>query len=118
MTVNEVVAVAVVVPVVAAVAVWSARQIGRWFAKSLARSFADTVSEVVAPDLSRLGVRLGTSLDELRTANAQEHTEVQRRLRDLERLAAEIVVRLDGLEVAAGRRRRGDLPDAPNKETL
>lgn len=75
-----------------------ARAVGRWFTKALMRTFAETVSGAVAPDLARLGHRLGTSVDELRASNAVEHTEVQRRLGDVETRLHDVETRLVGVE--------------------
>ncbi len=82
-----------------ALALWAGRIIGRWFTKSLAHSFSEQVADVMAPDMARLGNRLGQSIDELRIANTLEHRADQARLGAVEdRLDAveERLIALDG----------------------
>ncbi len=74
-----------------ALVLWSGRLIGRWFTRSVARSFSEQVVEVMAPDMARLGTRLGQSIDELRISNSAEHRADQKRL-------AAVEERLDAVE--------------------
>lgn len=86
---GEIVAFAVLLPILTAAVMYAARRAFRWFAKALARSFADTVAAVVAPDLARMGTRVGQSVDELRQQNAREHKVTAVRLGGIEdRLSA------------------------------
>lgn len=89
---------AAIIAIVSFVAVKVARAIGRWFTKAAMRTFAETVSEAVAPDLAHLGHRLGSAIDDLRSANATEHTEVQRRLSDVESRLHDVESRLAAVE--------------------
>ena len=82
-----------------ALVLWAGRLLGRWFTKSVARSFSEQVVEVMAPDMARLGTRLGQSIDELRESNTAEHRADQTRLSGVEeRLDAveERLIALDG----------------------
>ncbi len=80
-----------------ALALWMSKLVGRWFAKSVARSFGEQVVEVMAPDMARLGTRLGTAIDELRISNTAEHHADQARLSAVE-------VRLERVESKLGLR--------------
>ena len=82
-----------------AVVLWASKAIGRWFTRSVARSFSEQVVEVMAPDMARLGTRLGSAIDELRITNTTEHHADQARLTAVEhRLDAveDRLVQLDG----------------------
>ena len=95
----DAVVVAAVTAVTIALALWSAKMIGRWFTRSVAHSFSEQVVEVMAPDMARLGNRLGQSIDELRMTNTTEHRADQARLTAVEhRLDAveDRLVALDG----------------------
>ena len=95
----DAVIVAAATAVTIALALWSAKLIGRWFTRSVARSFSEQVVEVMAPDMARLGNRLGQSIDELRVTNTTEHRADQARLTAVEhRLDAveDRLVALDG----------------------
>lgn len=86
---RDIVGVAVIIPVLSAVVLWTVKRVGRWLTAALTASFASTVSEVMAPDLIRMGVRLGQSIDELKLTNSAQHVEVEHRLSEVEhRLAA------------------------------
>lgn len=95
----DAVIVAAATAVTIALALWSAKLIGRWFTRSVARSFSEQVVEVMAPDMARLGTRLGSAIDELRMTNTTEHRADQARLTAVEhRLDAveDRLVALDG----------------------
>lgn len=82
-----------------ALVLWMGKIAGRWFVKSLSHSFSEQVVEVMAPDMARLGNRLGQSIDELRVSNTAEHRADQKRLSGVEeRLDAveERLIALDG----------------------
>lgn len=74
-----------------AIMLWMGRLTGRWFSRSIARSFSEQVVEVMAPDMARLGTRLGQAIDDLRVANTAEHLADQARLTGVEH-------RLDAVE--------------------
>ncbi len=74
-----------------ALVLWAGRALGRWFTRSVAHSFSEQVVDVMAPDMARLGNRLGQSIDELRMANTAEHRADQSRL-------AAVEERLDAVE--------------------
>jgi hypothetical protein len=81
--------VAAATAVAIALVLWIAKMFGRWFTSALARSFGEQVVDVMAPDMARLGNRLGQAIDELRVANTNEHNADQARLASVEhRLAA------------------------------
>ncbi len=81
--------VAAITALTIAVVLWMGKVAGRWFTKSLAHTFGEQVVEVMAPDMARLGNRLGQSIDELRLSNTFEHRADQARLTLVEvRLAA------------------------------
>ena len=82
-----------------AIVLWIGKLIGRWFSRSVARSFSEQVVEVMAPDMARLGNRVGQAIDELRISNTAEHQADQKRLSAVEdRLDAveDRLVQLDG----------------------
>lgn len=81
---SDIILAAVLVPVLSLAAVQIARRLGRWIDRAIRRAFAETVSEVVAPDLARMGNRLGQSVDELRQQNAREHRVTAVRLSKIE----------------------------------
>ncbi len=89
-----------------ALVLWIGKLVGRWFTKSVARSFSEQVVEVMAPDMARLGTRLGSSIDELRIANTAEHYADRTRLTAVE-------VRLERIESQLGIRP----PDARTRFT-
>ncbi len=68
---------------------WMGKIAGRWFTKALSHSFGEQVVEVMAPDMARLGTRLGSAIDDLRESNTLEHRADQARLTSVEqRIAA------------------------------
>lgn len=73
---------------------WIGGTIRNW----LMGMFAEAASKAVAPDLAHLGHGIRTSVDELRVANASEHTEVQRRLGDVESRLHDVESRLASVE--------------------
>jgi hypothetical protein len=90
---------AALVAIASFIAVKVVGTIVRWFMHALRHTLAETVSDVVAPDLARLGNRLGSAVDELRVANTNEHRADQARLAAVEdRLDAveDRLVALDG----------------------
>ncbi len=78
-----------------ALVLWMGKIAGRWFTKALSHSFGEQVVEVMAPDMARLGTRLGTAIDELRVSNTAEHIADQKRLTAVEH-------RLEAVESALG----------------
>jgi len=88
-----------------ALSLWAGKLIGRWFTKSLAHSFSEQVSEVMAPDMARLGNRLGQSIDDLRISNSFEHRADQTRLSAVEERLDAVEDRLIALD--------GRLPHRP-----
>lgn len=80
------------------VVLWMGKVAGRWLVKNLARTFGEQVVEVMAPDMARLGTRLGSAVDELRIANHAEHTEVQHRLGGVENRLTDVEHRLTTIE--------------------
>ncbi len=87
--------VAAITALTIALALWFGKIAGRWFTRSLAHSFSEQVVEVMAPDMARLGTRLGSAIDELRMANTAEHYADRTRLTAVE-------VRLERIESQLG----------------
>ncbi len=83
---------------------------GRWLTKALAQTFGQQVVEVMAPDMARLGNRLGQSIDELRVANSDEHRVDREQMKEFgTRLAA--VESVLGIRPTDARTRAGDNPE-------
>lgn len=110
---QEIVAAAIVIPVVSLVAVWAARQFGRWFMRSASRSFAEVVLEVMAPDMAHLSTKVTGALDDLNQANSAQHTQVQGRLVSVEGRLLDVESRLANVEAKLNIRP----PDARTRAT-
>ena len=110
---QEIVGIAVVIPVVSLIAVWIAKRLGRWFMRALSRSFAETVLAVMAPDMAHLGTKVSTSIDDLRKSNSADHTEVQGRLSGVEHRLADVETRLAAVETRLSVRQ----PDVRTRST-
>src|SRR5436190_1631497 len=80
--------VAVFVPTVSltvsALIYFLAKKLGRWFVAAVERSFGQVVLNVMAPDMARLGIRIASSLDELRESNSEDHRQTGLRLTAVE----------------------------------
>lgn len=98
LTLREIIGVAVIIPVVSLVAVWTARKVGRWFMEAASRSFAQTVLDVMAPDMAHLGTKITSALDDFATTNTAEHAKVQTRLTGVEGRLTDVEARLAVVE--------------------
>lgn len=93
---RDIIAAAVIIPVVTIAAVTVARgmwrlckRIGRWFVKRAQRFYTDTVRDAVAPELAHHAKQMTTAIDELKAKNTLEHAETTRHLNETSaRLAA------------------------------
>lgn len=90
LTLAKIVGAAVIIPTVSLFVVWCVRRIGNWVAKSITITFAETVRDVMAPDMARLGTRLGQSVDEMKDTNTRDHARVRDRLGEVEAELARI----------------------------
>jgi hypothetical protein len=74
---QDVLAAAILIPVVAAAALWLFRRLGQWLLRSMQRSFGEVVVEVMAPDMAHLATKVTRSVDEMREQNTADHARVQ-----------------------------------------
>ena len=95
---RDIVALAIIIPVLSLTAVWAARRLGAWLTKSVANSFGQVVLEVMAPDMAHLSTKVTTSLDELRWANSADHTAVQVKLGVVDERLTDVESRLHAVE--------------------
>lgn len=95
---QEIVAAAIVIPVVSLLAVWAARKVGRFFMRAASRSFAEVVLEVMAPDMAHLSTKVTGAIDDLNHANTVQHVQVQGRLVGVEGRLTDVEARLATVE--------------------
>ena len=95
---HEIVAGAIIVPVVSLVAVWAARRIGHWTVHALQQSFGQVVLEVMSPDMAHLATKVTSALDEHAKLNSVEHAKVQGRLVSVEGRLTDVETRLAHVE--------------------
>jgi uncharacterized membrane protein YhiD involved in acid resistance len=80
MKAKDVVAAAILIPVVAAAALWLFRRLGQWLLRSMQHSFGQVVLEVMAPDMAHMTTKVTASVDDMREANSADHARVQAQL--------------------------------------
>lgn len=111
--VNDVIAIAIIIPVTSVLALWAARRLGQWFLGSMQHSFAQVVVEVMAPDMAHQAGKITHALDELNAVNAAEHAKVQGRLEIVDGRLTDVETRLEAVEAKLGIRS----PDARTRAT-
>lgn len=98
MTWRDIVAAAVVIPVLSLVALWAARKTGHWFVVSMSHTFGQVVLDVMAPDMAHLSTKVTSSLDELRYTNTADHAAVQESLEVVDERLSDVESRLQAVE--------------------
>jgi hypothetical protein len=93
---------ALVVPAVSltvsALIYFLAKKFGKWFVAAIERSFGQVVLNVMAPDMATLGIRIASSLDELRESNSEDHRQTGLRLTAVEGRQTDVEHRLAAVE--------------------
>jgi hypothetical protein len=74
---QDIIAAAILIPVVGAAALWMFRRLGQWLLHSMQRSFGLVVVEVMAPDMAHLATKVSASVDDMREQNTRDHANVQ-----------------------------------------
>jgi hypothetical protein len=95
---KDVLAAAILIPVVAAAALWLFRRLGQWLLRSMQRSFGQVVLEVMAPDMAHLATKVTRSVDEMREQNTADHARVQGELVDVKVRLTDVEERCAAIE--------------------